>query len=792
MEDITKQPIKADTWKQDDPTRKLVGEVNEKFDRWRQARRPHEVQWFINAAFVRGLQWVVWNDALNKLEVKDVPTHRIRLTINRVLPKVKARAAKFLKTKFTPIVVPASTDREDKLNARASEKALEYALRKNQMPRKYRQALGWSQTCGKSFIWLYWDAEKLARVKDTMSGQVVEAPLGDVLVEVGSPFEVFISDPGIAALADQPEIMRVKMRPLADVKKRYPKAGADLKGESAPTEIFQYQQQIANLSTKGTSGLAAGWGQDPKEDEKTYVAVKELFTAPCGDYPKGRYLVVAGERLLKQQDELPYGFSNDDNPYPVVEFADMELAGQFWPATYVEQMIGLQKEYNLVRSKVAEQVKLMAHPKVIVATACRWPEGAWTSEAGEVIRVVLPPGVPEPKVINPPNIAQDAWNVLNLTRQEFDEVTNIWPSSQGGVGQATSGFQTNLLQEAADSVHAPDITAHQEAFEDLCRKMRRIMAQGYQVPRLISIVGRAHVPDVEEFSSDQIDENAEIVVYTGSALSSSPAVRTQQVIELWNAKMLGDPANPEVQRRALTMLDHDGVGELQEETRRDEEQSRLENLYAQQGRPVDLPMPWENHEIHWSVHTDQFKTPDFKLWPMELQRKLVGHALLHARWINPQMAATLAQELGFEELMPYLTPPGQEQQPQGPPPEGPQQPPAPGPQGPQGQPMPPIPGPPGPLPPGQPGPPGPPMPPPPGPMPEGPPPGPMPAPGSMSLPMPMPLPGPMAPPFAPAAMAAAEPQKAVHKIVRVIRDPQTNLIIGAESIEEPIDNANRP
>lgn len=790
-EDILKQPIRADAWSQDDPTRKLVAEVNEKFDRWRQNRRPHEIQWFINASFIRGLQWVVWNDALNKLEVRDVPSHRIRLTINRILPKIKARAAKFLKTRFTPIVVPASSDREDKLNARASEKALEYCLRKNQSPRKYRQTLGWTQTCGKGFIWLYWDPAKEVSVKDTMTGEVVEAPLGDVVLEAGSPFELFVSDPGMPSLADQPEIMRVKMRPIADIKKRYAKAAQNIKGESAPSEIFQYQQQIANLSAKGTSGLVAGWQDDPKADEKTYVAVKELFTAPNGDYPKGRYVVVAGEQLLRQQDELPYGFHKDDNPYPVVEFSDMELAGQFWPTTYVEQMIGIQKEYNLVRSKVAEQIKLMAHPKVIVSTACRWPEGAWTSEAGEVIRVVLPPGVPAPQVVNPPNIAQDAWNVLNLTRQEFDEVTNIWPAMQGGVGQASSGFQTNLLQEAADSVHAPDIRAHEEAFEDLCRKIRRIMAQGYAVPRLVSIVGRAHLPDVEEFSADQIDEHAEIVVYTGSALSSSPAVRTQQVIELWNSKMLGDPANPEVQRRALTMLDNNGIGELQEETRRDEEQSRLENLYAQQGKPVDLPMPWENHEIHWTVHTDQFKTPDFKMWDKVLQRELVKHALLHARWINPQMAFTLAQELGFPEILDMLGAPGAPGQqapppgPEGPVPPGQEGPPPGAPQGPPMPPGPPMAGPPPGPPPGPPvagpppGPPGPPM------APEMAAP-PMMPPGPGGPPMPM-LPG-VVPPFSPQAMAA-EPPRAMRKITRVIRDPQTNLIVGAESIEEPIDNA---
>jgi hypothetical protein len=40
-------------------------------------------------------------------------------------------------------------------------------------------------------------------------------------------------------------------------------------------------------------------------------------------------------------------------PLPVVEFIDTMTAGQFWPTTMVEQLIGIQREYNDLRNKIS-------------------------------------------------------------------------------------------------------------------------------------------------------------------------------------------------------------------------------------------------------------------------------------------------------------------------------------------------------------------------------------------------------------------------------------------------------
>lgn len=683
----------------------LVGEVNEKYTLWRNHRRPHEIQWFINAAFVRGLHYVLWNDALQRLEVKDAPTHRQRLVVNRILPKYKARQAKFLKNRTIPIVIPSSTDREDKMDARLTQKALDYIFRKDNLERKYREALNWCNTASKGFWWLYWDPTKTARMQlrdPSGKSQAVEAQLGDVCIEVGSPFEVLPADPGITSIAMQPEILRVRSMDIADVKARYPKA-TGLQPESGLGEPFQYQKQIATLNAKGQSGLTYVTGMSEQSQAETgKVILKELFTKPNASFPKGRYIVVAGDQLLRSQEELPYGFDKFENPYPCIEFPDMEMAGQFWPSTMVEQMIGPQKEYNLMRSKVAEQIRLMAHPKVIAPVQSQWPDGAWTAEAGEVIRVLAFPGLWEPKIVQPGNIAADVWRAMDMTKLEFDEITNIWPAAQGNQAGTSSGFQVNLLQEAADSVHAPDIRAHELAIEEACYKIRSLMKDGYVEPRLVAIAGRNGQPEVFEFSQSNIDPFAEIVVRSGSGLSQSPAVRTQQLMELGNAGWIGDPNDPETKRRVLSLIDVGGVSELQAKSRIDEDQANLENTEIKSGLSFPSPMPWDNHDIHYTEHTDMVKSPEFKEWETTAQQALVAHIILHVKFIDPKKAMMLAQELGMPEVMALLqqqaaavappsAPPGQ---PPGPPPPpggpAPNGAPPPAPPGPGGPPPPPM------------------------------------------------------------------------------------------------------
>jgi hypothetical protein len=648
--------------------RERVAKIDEFYTQARADRRVHEIQWFLNAAFLRGQHYVQWNEAQASLELTPAAPHRIRLGINHVYAKNKMRQARFLQNRFEPLVVPTSLDRQDKMDARASTGALKYVSAKTNLEKKYRHTLNWSCTTGRGYWWFHWDPSKLGRVSipaGTMGPQqikdeILDLPLGDIEVEVGSPFEVLVGDPGAPSLAEQPKIMRVKLRHIDEVKAQHPEKAQEIKPDAGHQDLFQYQRQIANLATRTYSGVSGAGGSlgGPERAANEYVVVKELFERPTATYPKGRYTVTAGGVLLKALDELPFGFHDMDNPYPVVEFMDTEYAGQYWVPTMVEQLMALNREYNLIRSKAAEQIRLQAHPKIIVSALCKFPQNAWTSEAGEVIRILTPPGVPPPMVIKPENIAADAWRHLDIIRQELDTIPNLYPTAAGNSAGTTSGFQVNLLQEATNSVHAPDIRNHEMAWEEAMYKLRRIMKQHYDVSRMIAIRGKNSAPEIMEFGANNIDEHAEIRIFTGNALSSSPAVRTKQVMELFATGLLGPQADPKTAAKGLKVIDLDGIAELQGDVLHDEEHASRENTKFERGATFLTlpPQPWDNHELHWEIHTELFKSPEFEAWDPTQKRELILHAVYHAKYVNPTHAYNLAMELGLQELMPMLAP----------------------------------------------------------------------------------------------------------------------------------------
>jgi hypothetical protein len=652
----------------------VVAEVNSKYTKWRNDRRPYESTWFVNAALLRGLPSARWNPIANSLDGGDrAPTHRSRDNVNIILPKAKAKLSKFLKNRAIPVVDPASTDHEDILNAKATTKVLEYTWQRLTIEEKQEEALLNCLVTGKSFWWVFWNQNAIAQVREEqLIGKplVHDVPLGDVDIEVGSAFEMLVADPGIMRLKNQPEVMRIKSRPVKDVEKMFKLSPGSIAPEISETELFQYQKQIASLGAKASVGY--GHTHSSRGDgQPTHVVVKELFTAPCAAYPKGRYVVVAGNKHLNKPQaitdpesgepleeapeagyaELPYGFADTPSPYPAIEFCDQLSPGQFWPTTMVEQMVAVQRQYSRLRNKLDEHVKLQAHPWIFVPKQAGIHQDAFSSEAGQKIPFNFQPGMPFPRdwVVKPDNISGDVYKMMDIIRNELDVITNIYPASMGA-GGATSGFDTNLLQEAADSVHSPDIRRNELSLQEAAFKIRRLIKLGYDIPRLITIVGRDKSPEVFEFSAEQIDEHANIRIDTGSALPDMKAARLDAIMKLDERQVFGPPGDPKRNRTLLRMLDLGSMQEAVDLLGAAEDHARLENLSFTKGEPVEDPMPWEDHDTEYEIHTNLLQSPEIKSWPPEQRATLVRHVILHVKWKNPQSALQLALVFGMQDV----------------------------------------------------------------------------------------------------------------------------------------------
>lgn len=677
---VPDQPQNPDTPRDVSPEA-LVAEVYHKYDVRRQMRRPYEIQWYLNASALRGFPDVRWNAELNRIEIKREPAHRKRYRINHIKPKYVARVAKYTKLPPAPLVVPATSDREDVFNARASQKALEYVTRKADLRKKWMQVMQWVPLTGKAFWWVRYDADKIAYAPTILDGKR-EPILGDIEVDYGSAFEFLPADPGIENLADQPEIMRVRMMPTRDVEERYGLEKGSIPAESSDADLFFYQRQIADLGTR-QQGIASravnAMGEDIK-DGRGFALLLECFTAPCATYPTGRYVVASGHKLLKYQDTLPGDFQHlHRNPYPCIEFCDDAAPGQFWPDAFVERMVGLQSEYNEYRSKMAENLALHFFPKLVVPKQLNLAEDAYTSEAGERLNVNYVPGIPMPNFLQPSSVIGDAWNILNTIRKEMDDITLIYPSSLGGAGGASSGFQTNLLQEAADQVHGPAIQRNAMALEEAYLKMRHLMKVFYSLPRIISIVGKNNLPEVYEFSGSSIDEQADIRIEPDQMMPMLRSARVDMIRGMAADRLFGDPADPNVRKRILDMI-RMGYPDFEiDREQRDQEQAQLENIMMTRGEPLNKPQPWENHLVHWEAHIDLFKGPDALKWSQDELVTYAWHAIVHLSYINKDDALKMAGEFGLREKLQQMLDLQQPPPPPPPPPQPGAPPPPPGP-----------------------------------------------------------------------------------------------------------------
>jgi hypothetical protein len=679
MSEVGAEPVEMAEGGEQDPVdgmteeekKKIVAEVKKNYSEWKESRKKYESRWFLAGAMLRGNQHVEYNESLGQLTQHAVPSYRVQLDLNRIRPKTRARLSKFFRSRPKAVVIPASTDAKDVLNAKATEKILDYHRDRLRLEEKYKDARLWASICGKSFWWFSIDPTTLTQVRtqDPETGQTTteDVPLGDVLVEVGSAFEVLVADPAVMRLGDQTAIQRIRMLPTADVKQRFPKVKLKDSEESSTAKDVSYTDRLATLRKDG-SGQS-----EVKRGAQTLVI--EQFNAPCAKYPKGRKAVVVEDQLAKYALEMPYGMNLDSvNPYPAVEFTDSLSPGQFWCTTYVEQMIDVQRQYNYLFELLAENIRACARPKFIVYRQHNLANGAWTTAAGEIVELTYVPGLPPPQVLAAPNIAGDVWNLIAYYDRMFDEITQIYPSSEGAVAKSTSGFQTNLLQEATDTVHAPDVREDELTLQDAAWKIRRLCKLWYDVPRLFSVLGSNSLPEVQEFSESQIDEHAEVRVQIGSMLPDLKAAKAQSALEYYKAGLLGDPADPRVRRRALDLVDMGGMEVAAEDDRRDVDEAERENIALSKGEIIRAASFHQDQITHVDRHQNLMKSSAFQQFPPEVQQGVVAHVITHYDWVNPQMAIGLRQQYGINVTIATPPPP--------PPPPVP-----PGMQGPEGAPL---------------------------------------------------------------------------------------------------------
>ena len=575
----------------------ILKEIEDKLSATEYERQAYQRQWFLNIAYLAGKHYVKYNEALRKLiEIRDVPSWRVRMVVNILAQHFQTRLAKLLKARPICNVMPASQERRDELAAQVGQTVLEYYDGELNTPQTHTRMWSWVLSCGTAFKHPYWEE--------------------DLIIDVVSPFEM-VFDPTASRVEDAHWCIRTRTYKPEVLKEKF-----DLKEIEASEEEMPYgviEQQLVNLMLKTPFKVES-------ETEKC-VTVHELWEKPSKEYPRGRHIIATKSEILASED-IPKEYEGE---LPFIKYDDLQLPGRFYGRSFLEDILPLVKELDRILSQIIEAKNLMSKPKWLIPVQSGLSDDALTSEPGEKIKY-NPGGKPEawsPHVITP-----ELFNLVELIIHLIQDVSGQHEVTKAQVPTGvTSGRAISFLQEQDDSRLQPILYNFESSYERECKMILNIVKTRMSEKKTVSIIGKHKKHEVLEWKKADLQGEWTVKVQAGSAYPRYKVTWQSYILDIFKLGIIQDPD------KILKLLE---IPEARDEIGLDESQAAIENdRMAEVKSEKDerqYPEQWHNHIIHLRVHNELRKGQEWDELSDTAKNHINAHCALHEQMVKKQIA----------------------------------------------------------------------------------------------------------------------------------------------------------
>lgn len=613
----------------------VISELERKLEDSKEIRRRQEPQWFLNLAMHDGQQWVAWDG--NRLFEPRLEEWRATVTDNRIRPTVRTEIARLTKSQPVWVGVPKDGSSKELAAARMRERVFEHYWQPSQlsMVRKLRAALLWSRTTGGGFLKCYWDSTKGkqaqvlhgpdgkpaknqygAPIKPDMLDQLPQEyaqtlqpkaiAMGDACVELRTPFELYPDDlAGEEGLESAEWIIEEAVHSPSYVARRF---GKTLEPDSAAN--------LGAVESRFPVGLANAGGR------KTGVKVREFWALPNSTYPRGKWCVWAGNRLLQE----------DDNPYPwlpYIMFSGAPAPGRFWPACVVTDLISQQTSLNKRESQIEENADRIGNPPLMRSSANE--EVEWHGLPGEEI-VFQDMGTPGsvPQFLQVPELGTYVREDVERHVDAMREISGHYEISAGGVPSGvTAASAINLLLEQNDTVLGPDVQEIETALTGLGQRVLWMLRNYASDERFVKIAGEDGAWELQAWKGDTLGDCDEDGIKIGSGVPQSKAAKQAAIQEVLNMLVQsGVPLSERDMRQVLQEYEVGGLEKFFATIGEDERQVARENLRLAAGTPLEINS-FDDDEIHIAGHQSFQKSGSWDDVPPPVQAQFEEHVQAH-------------------------------------------------------------------------------------------------------------------------------------------------------------------
>lgn len=555
---------------------RAIRELEEKFKLAEEARRPQEESWLECVAFEANKQWHRYNWNAGILELPKAPPWRIRATHNLIKPKVQQITSALVQDIPLLEVEPMSPQQRDQVKARTGRELLQYLHERLRWDRLYASLAKWASITGCSFVKGFWDPSQqdtqavpltypgtTEPVLDPTTGEPIivgsRRHIGQVATQFCSPFELY-PEPGSQSFPAAEWCFHAKVRSLKYIRDTYPEFGPFVSGEVGSQSPGYIERRVSDIMDGG-SGQAS-----PQHQDKSAVLL-EYWEKPCPRYPEGRCITLCNGVLLRQR-ALPYPHLVERRLLPFTQFPYDPSDLSPWPRGLVEYLVPLQKAYNRALSDILGMLKMTGMPKILWPLECGAGTSGPTSEPGQLIKYLASAGGgAKPEYWTPPNI-QAAWfELLQVIKADFEDVSNRHMVSSGGAPPSvTAGVAIQLLQGADDSAFGPIRALFHDAMAEHGMAALSLAATFYDEARLGWSIGEEQDQrTLTAFSKADLPNAADVRAVASSKTPMSRAAKQQQLFDLYDRGVFGPPGSPIANATLLKRLEFGDVAKMAEE-----------------------------------------------------------------------------------------------------------------------------------------------------------------------------------------------------------------------------------
>ncbi len=671
--DQSKGPQNVDEQSPDE--RALVSFIRTRIDESRQnaQRVAWESTFLTNVAYTLGFDSVYYDTKLRSyrsIGTSNQSLTRQALRTNKILPSLQNRTARLCKSPVKYEVRPESQDNDDKDAARLGMDILNDIWNKEQCNEKRIQLMMMAQEAGWCWVKVCWDDLKGNALEDpeTPGEYFFE---GDVSVEITNPLEVFV-DPLARSLKEALWVIQCKVRKIDYFREHYPDRGHLVKPEGAWLQSLDYELRLNNLGPTGPSATTT--------DNQMRNAAIEMcyYERPTKKHPQGRMIVSANGVLLDDK-ELPIG------EIPFAKFDDIIIGGRFASEAVVTHVRSIQDQHTrLIRKRAAWTNRLLAG-KMTVPKGHGIGQEGYNDQSGELIEYNVQPNAPDggrPMPVQVPSIPQYAYIEEERLDKQFDEVFGLNELSKGqlpAAGIPAKGMEILLEQDATRmSIMTQQ---HEYAWSDVGRFILKYVMKYYKSPRKLKITGKNRTYSIKEYVGEDLKDNFDVQVIPGSLIPGNKYLGRQEILNAYNGGLLGDPMDPKLRQKVLSMLEFGDEQEMWQDLAVSIAQAQVMIATLKEGQQPEIS-EFDKHDILFQeinrmrISEEQNLSPDIKLEIELCLNRLLDHAVklasptsksntdLAEQMVAHQQGASgvVDNETGPDQQQAPVLPPNQQQQ----------------------------------------------------------------------------------------------------------------------------------